>query len=58
MKKIPAFLLLLAFIGNACSDEETSISMCDCEPDEYCVDDECVKTNSEVAPAPLEDSQH
>ena|GEM_PF-6057408 len=58
MKKLSAFLLLLAFLGDACSDEETSISMCDCEPDEYCVDDECIKTNPDVAPAPPENSQH
>ena len=53
MKKVFAILLLLS-ICIACSDDEVKISMCECEPDEYCVDDECVKTNSDVAPAPLE----
>ena len=54
MKKLFA-LLLLAVLIVACSDDETSISMCECEPDEYCVDDECFKNDSDVAPAPLED---
>ena len=48
-----AAALLAAATLAACSDE-TTISMCECEPDEYCVDDECRPTKSNIAPAPDE----
>lgn len=58
MKKI--FLLNLFLIAcavatlTACSDDESSVSVCECEPDEYCIDDECYATDSTIAPAPEE----
>ncbi|MBQ9395327.1 MAG: hypothetical protein IJU23_07390 [Proteobacteria bacterium] len=53
MKRIFALLAFFTLFC-ACSDSDESVSLCDCEPDEYCVDDECIPTNSSVAPAPSE----
>lgn len=52
-KKIfPLSFLLLFSILTACSDD-TSIPLCGCEPDEYCIDDECYATDGSVRPAPI-----
>ncbi|MBS7380111.1 MAG: hypothetical protein KIG72_02445 [Bradymonadales bacterium] len=47
----PLFLYVLLVFA-ACSDD-SSIALCGCEPDEYCVDDECHATDGSVRPAPL-----
>lgn len=44
--------LYILFVLSSCSDEST-IGLCGCEPDEYCVDDECHATDGSVRPAPL-----
>lgn len=54
MKPLFAIAILLTVLFAACSEEGTSIPICDCEPDEYCVDDKCIQTNPDVAPAPIE----
>lgn len=49
------FVLALFFIFFAvgCGDDGNDIEMCECEPDEYCVDFECFKTSDgNIAPAP------
>jgi hypothetical protein len=47
--------LILALFAVACSDDSTEVEMCECEPDEYCVDFECFKTSDgNIAPAPDE----
>lgn len=53
MKRVLMVLSLLMFTA-ACNDDSDSISLCDCEPDQYCVDDECFDTDSGIAPAPDE----
>lgn len=53
MKYFSALLfLILTCALSACSDDETSVALCECEPDEYCVDDTCYKTDASIAPAP------
>ena len=53
LSRLFALALLVASTTAACSDE-TTISLCDCEIGEYCVDDECRPTKSNIAPAPEE----
>lgn len=56
MKRLFAFVLLMAVVA-ACSDDSNYIPVCNCEPDEYCVDDKCYPTDSTIAPAPVESEQ-
>lgn len=48
------FVFLILFAA-ACSDD-SSITLCGCEPDEYCVQDECHATDGTVRPAPVPQS--
>ncbi|MBR4984599.1 MAG: hypothetical protein IKY83_02520 [Proteobacteria bacterium] len=54
MKKFFALFCLLCATVSACSDDTTTVTLCDCREDEYCRDDKCYKTDAEIAPAPDE----
>ena len=51
-------LLGMGFVFYGCSDDEGSVPICDCEPDQYCVDDKCYDTDETIAPAPVEGAEH
>ena len=47
-------MLLLCAAMTACSDDNETVTLCDCREDEYCRDDKCYETDADIAPAPDE----
>ena len=54
MKRCFALMLLLCAAMTACSDDNETVTLCDCREDEYCRDDKCYETDADIAPAPDE----
>lgn len=49
--RVLCFVLMALCLSSSCGGD-TSISMCNCQPDEYCIDDECFSTNEGILPTP------
>ena len=47
-------MFLLCAAMTACSDDNETVTLCDCREDEYCRDDKCYETDADIAPAPDE----
>ena len=56
MKRLGCIILfiLIACLLVSCSDEETTIELCNCSPDQYCVNEVCYDTDDTIVPAPDE----
>ena len=52
MKKLCVWFVWIAVMLVGCGSDEASFNMCECEPDQYCVDDKCYDTDGTIVPAP------
>ncbi len=55
MLKVLMLLVLGATLWG-CGDDEPSYYMCNCKPDQFCVEDKCYDTDGSVVPAPKAES--
>ncbi len=56
MKRFVGILLFVSItvFCVSCGDDETTVALCNCAPDQYCVYDTCYDTDDTVIPAPEE----